>query len=126
MRSAAVARVERASKSKPKAPAAAAKVVNIESRFATKRSKYVQLFLEDMIARPRKPLKATSNAADIRRLAVMAIRTSRQGSLTFHEIRNCIKGSLDFDIKWEYFQHAILSDMQDSRLAILGGRVFVL
>jgi hypothetical protein len=102
----------------------AANVVHIDR--GRKINKHVQQFMEDMRLRPRKALKGESNASQIRTLTVAAIRHSKQGSLAFEEIRAAISYSLTFELKWEYLQSAILSDMKDSRLAIMGGRVFVL
>lgn len=100
------------------------KVVSIER--GRKFNKHVQLFIDDMLLRPRHQIKVDSNAAQIRALAVEAIRHSKKGSLSFDEIRAAISYALEFEIKWEYFQSAIISDMNESRLAVMGGRVFVL
>jgi hypothetical protein len=104
----------------------AGRVIDIERGREKLFAKHVQLFIEDLRQQPRHKIKVDSNAAEIRSLAVSAIRHSKKGSLTFGEIRAAISYALDFEIKWEYFMKAIVSDMKESRLAVMGGRVFVL
>ncbi len=91
-----------------KAPATG-KVVSIDRGRRQPDLRHIQLFMEDLRLRPRKPLKGESNAADIRRLTIQAIRYS-----------------LQFEIRGEFFLASILSNMKESRLAVMGGRIFLL
>ncbi len=108
-----------------KAPATG-KVVSIDRGRHQPDLRHIQLFMEDLRLRPRKPLKGESNAADIRRLTIQAIRNSKEHSLTISQVIEAIRYSLQFEIRGEFFLASILSHMKESRLAVMGGRIFLL
>jgi hypothetical protein len=90
--------------------------------------KQVQLFIEDFRRKPpSKQIEMDSGAQLIRDLTVAAV-TSAKKPLALHEVYNSIvdRHVCNFNIHWAFFLSSICSDMQNSGIAIMGGKVYVL